>query len=232
MYANAFVQAPADRQRFSDPAAYASGREEARTDYLKGQAILDHGLELRFPGISQAISADATQTDPSKMALKAYLPQIKASDTELIYWDVAATLSAFALQPTDVNLSMKIRPLTALIKQVYQVNPNYNDGTLDDFFIIFNSAVPAVLGGDPKAVPENFKNAVDKSQGKLAGPYVDYAESWCIPQGDTEGFKVNIKKALAIDVNQDPGNKLMNLISQEKAQWLWDNANNLFINWE
>jgi predicted anti-sigma-YlaC factor YlaD len=231
MYGNAFIQGPADRQRFIDQNAYTAGREKARNYYLKGEAILEHGLELRFPGIGKAISADATQIDPSKMALNAYLPQIKASDTELIYWDVAATLSAFALKPTDVDLSMKIRPLTALIKQVYKVNPDYNNGTLDDFFIIFNSAVPAFLGGDPSAVPDDFKNAVAKSQDKLAGPYVDYAESWCIPHGDTAGFRVNIKKALAIDPDADKPNRLMNLISQEKAQWLWDNADNLFINW-
>jgi predicted anti-sigma-YlaC factor YlaD len=232
MYANAFVQAPADRERFSDLSAYTEGRQEARTLYLKGADILNHGLELRFPGISEAIKADAMQVDTSKMAINAFLPQVTKEDSDLIYWDVAATLSAFALNPVDIDLNMKIRPLSALIKQVYKVNPDYNNGTLDDFFILFNASVPAYLGGDAASVPEYFKKAIEKSGGKMAGPYVSYADSVCIPAGDVAGFKENIEKALAINPNADRSNRLMNLLAQEKARWLLDNAHNLFITWE
>jgi predicted anti-sigma-YlaC factor YlaD len=219
MYANAYVQGPADMEHYSDYDAYAAGRARALELYKRGAVILNTGLEERFPGLGQAIKDGD---------VSAFLPRIQVSDTELIYWTVAGTLSAFALNPLDLTLGMQLKPLTALINQVYELNPNYNQGTLDDFFVLFNASVPSYLGGDPSMVDTYFQRAVEKSGGLLASPYVSYAEAVCIPAGNYDGFKQNLEAALAIDIDKEPSVRLMNLISQRKAQYLLDNASYFF----
>jgi predicted anti-sigma-YlaC factor YlaD len=229
MYANAYVQGPADMARYTSFADYAAGRERAKALYLRGAAILNHGLELRFPGITEAIASDATVVTPADRAVQAFLPKVKAADVPLIYWTVAGTLSAYALNPMDLTLGMKLGPLYDLINQAYIVDPDYSNGTLDDFFILFHSSVPASLGGKPELVPEFFEKALSKSGGHSASPYVSYAEAVCIPSGDYDGFKSSIDSALSVDVDAEPSIRLMNLISQRKAQFLLDNQDRFFV---
>ncbi|MDR3275910.1 MAG: TRAP transporter TatT component family protein [Treponema sp.] len=219
MYANAYVQGPADMLPRSAYSERETARSRAKQLYLRGTELLFRGLEQRFPGFGEALKAGD---------IARFLPRVKKEDVPLIYWTVAGTLSAFALNPMDLELGMKIQPLAALINRAYELDPDYDRGTLDDFFILFHSSIPVYLGGDPVRVPEHFRLAVEKSGGLSASPYVSYAEAVCIPAGDYEGFRENLERALAIDVNAGPENRLVNLIAQRKARYLLDNASYFF----
>jgi predicted anti-sigma-YlaC factor YlaD len=74
------------------------------------------------------------------------------------------------------------------------------------------------MGGDPSKVDAHFKKALEKSKGKLAGPYVSYAQAVAIPAQDYEAFQSCLQQALAIDVDEDPENRLANIISIKKAR--------------
>jgi predicted anti-sigma-YlaC factor YlaD len=78
-------------------------------------------------------------------------------------------------------------------------------------------------------VEEHFKKALEKSKGLSASPYVSYAQSVSIPAQDYETFKRYLEAALAIDVNADPGNRLVNIITQRKARYLLNRASHYFI---
>jgi predicted anti-sigma-YlaC factor YlaD len=58
---------------------------------------------------------------------------------------------------------------------------------------------------------------------------VSYAQAVCVPAQDYDGFKASLEKALAVDPDGDPANRLVNIISQRKARHLLDTAYELFI---
>ena len=49
-----------------------------------------------------------------------------------------------------------------------------------------------------------------------------------MPAQDYEAFRENLEKALAIDADEDPSMRLVNIISQRKARYLLDTAYEYF----
>jgi predicted anti-sigma-YlaC factor YlaD len=70
---------------------------------------------------------------------------------------------------------------------------------------------------------------VDLAGGRLAGPYVSYAEAVAVPLEDRELFESMLHKALEIDVNAIPEARLENLVMQSRARWLLGRADALFL---
>jgi predicted anti-sigma-YlaC factor YlaD len=223
MYANAFVQGPAELLPPGEDIAKQEGKDRAKKLYLRGVDILSAGIEKRYPGI-----LGSRQTGE----LDKYLSKLKKTDVPLTYWLVAGTLSAYALDPLDLALGMKLPELTALINRAYELDPDFNTSALDEFFIIFHASVPKGMGGDKSRVDGFFQKALEKTRGLSAGPYVSYAQAVCIPAQNYETFKKYLEAALAIDVDADRGNRLVNIINQRKARYLLDQAPYYFIDAE
>jgi predicted anti-sigma-YlaC factor YlaD len=220
MYANAFVQGPADMLPADRIDERQAGLVRAKKLYLRGTGILADGLEKRYPGINGSHQAGT---------LEKYLPRLKKADVPLLYWLVAGTLSAYALEPLDLDLGRKLPELTALINRAYELDEDFNNGGLDDFFVLFHASVPEVLGGDKSKVEEHFKKALEKSKGLAASPYVSYAQAVSVPVQDYDTFKRCLEAALAIDVNADPAGRLVNIIAQRKARYLLKRASWYFF---
>jgi predicted anti-sigma-YlaC factor YlaD len=219
MYANAFVQGPADMLPIEAYAEKETERLRAKNLYLRGANILAKGLELKYSGIS----------DTTEDQLSTYLPKLETEDVALIYWYVAANLSAYAINPFDLALGRKLPQWKMLIDRAYELDPNFNAGAIDDFYVLFYSSVPLAMGGNVALAEEHFLKALEKSNGLSAGPYVSVASSICVATQDYPRFKEYLNKALAIDVDADPNNRLVNIISQRKAEYLLTKAPDLFI---
>jgi predicted anti-sigma-YlaC factor YlaD len=220
MYANAFVQGPAERLPLDRNEERKQAQERAKKLYVRGADIIYEGLDQKYPGFKTAF-ADET--------LDQYLAKMKKEDVPSLYWAVAGVLSAYALDVFDFDLGFRLPELDAMIHRAYELDPDFNRGALDDFFILFYAQVPEGLGGNPALVRTHFDRAVEKSEGKLAGPYVSYAQSVCVPAQDYKTFRDCLEKALAIDVDEDRENRLVNILSQRKAQYLLDSEEELFL---
>jgi predicted anti-sigma-YlaC factor YlaD len=219
MYANAFVQGPAQMLGSTKYKKRDAEFARAKKIYLRGVAVLRGALDKKYPGINKA------------GAQSSYLAALGAEDVPLIYWLVAGTLAAYSLDPFDLDLGFKIPELSTLIKRAYELDPDYNNGTLDEFFVLFYGALPPTLGGNIELAKKHYALAIEKSKGNSAGPYLSYAESIAIPAQDYEAFKTNLKAALAVDINKIKGatNKLAQKISQRRARYLLKNADLYFI---
>jgi predicted anti-sigma-YlaC factor YlaD len=219
MYANAFVQGPAE---MLPPYQYEEkelAKQRAKKLYLRGTGILFKGLDKRFPGFSGA----------PKEKVETYLAKMKKGDVPLLYWTVAGTLAAYSLDPFDLGLGVKIPVLTAMINRAYQLDPDFNHGALDEFYVLFYGSLPESMGGNKSLVDTYFNRAIEKSKSLSASPYVSYAQTITIPAQDYVSFKKHLEKALAIDPDTDPSNRLVNILSQRKAKYLLDNAGNFFL---
>jgi predicted anti-sigma-YlaC factor YlaD len=217
MYANGFVQKPAEQLPRSMYAERLTAMERAKKLYLRGLNLLYRGLELRYPGFGGASQG-------------AILAKMKKSDVPSLYWAAAGGLSAFSLNPLDLDLGMRVPEFFALAQRAYTLDAGFNSGALDDFLLLYYASVPASMGGDKDKAEDHYRRALEKSGGLLASPYVSYAQAVSIPAQDYDTFKVCLDAALAIDPDTDKSNRLVNIITQRKARYLLDNAALYFIN--
>jgi hypothetical protein len=70
------------------------------------------------------------------------------------------------------------------------------------------------------------------TQGKKASPFVALASSVAVRQQDYQMFKELLHKALEIDTDAVPKWRLVNILAQQKAQWLLDHSPDLFLEYE
>jgi predicted anti-sigma-YlaC factor YlaD len=222
MYANAFIEGPAKMlpsEKFEERDAEL---QRAKGLYLRGVSVLREGLEQKYPGINEAREEDR---------LSAILARMTADDVPWLYWIVAGSLAAYSVDPMDLDLGFKIPELTRYINRAYELDPDYNNGALDDFFISFYGSLPPALGGDRERAIEHYRLALEKSKGLSASPYVSYAEAIAMPAQDYPLFKSNLEKALAVDIGKIKvaTERLANKLSQKRARYLLDNANLFFI---
>jgi predicted anti-sigma-YlaC factor YlaD len=226
MDANAFVQGPASMLPPEKYTERDAEYQKAKAMYLRGAEILEDGLEKRHPGIIQAAQAASGAAAPETPA---GFERLTADDVPYIYWLTAAVLSAFSIDPLDLSTGMRVGEVSALIKYAYRLDPDFNDGALDEFFILYYASLPEAMGGNLSLAKTHYERALEKTRGLSASPYVSWAQSVCIPAQDFPQFQHNLNEALRINANKNPSNKLLNVLAQRKARYLLDNADIYFI---
>jgi predicted anti-sigma-YlaC factor YlaD len=85
------------------------------------------------------------------------------------------------------------------------------------------------LGGSLARARDHFDRALALSRGKKVAPYVTWAVVVAIPAQDRKLFDQMLDKALALDVDEEPRFRLVNLISQRRARRLKAAAGDLFL---
>ncbi|GMO53744.1 MAG: hypothetical protein Ta2G_12160 [Termitinemataceae bacterium] len=223
MYANAFIQGPASILPKSDYQKRDAQYKKAKKYYAQGVKILTAGLENKYSGITAADNAELA---------KNYLSKITKEDVPMIYWLTAGTLCAFSIDPFDLQYGSKISHLSALIKKAYELDPNFNTSSLDEFFFMYYSALPPELGGDIKQAPIYYERALKKTKGQSVGLFVSWIEYVSIPNQNYKDFKEKIAAALAIDIEANPDIKLTNTLSMRKAKYYSENADLFFLDTE
>jgi predicted anti-sigma-YlaC factor YlaD len=216
MYANAFVQNPAEMLPTSEWRAREEGFKRAKQLYLRGYDILYDALDYRHRGFRQASLSNGT--------LQPILRRCTKDDVGFLYWAVAGGLSAYSIDVLDFRLSSYIPEWTAMIQRAYELDPNFGGASLDEFFVIFYAALPEMLGGDIEKAKFHFQLAQEKTRGRSVSAYVSYAQSISLPAQDYNTYRDYLERALAVNPDDDTSTRLVNIISQQKARWLLDNA--------
>ncbi|MDR2150439.1 MAG: TRAP transporter TatT component family protein [Spirochaetaceae bacterium] len=218
MYANAFVQGPAQLLAPAQQEEQQQAYNRAKQLYLRGTVLLYAGLDKKYPGFSQARAEN----------LGEILVKTKKEDVALLYWTAAGTLSAYSFNVMDPEFMLRLSDCLKMVDRAYALDPDFNKGAIDELYILLYASLPETNGGDKKRAQEHFERAIQKSHGLLAGPYITYAQSLCIPAQDYDTFKLYLEKALALDPQTDEANRLINTINQRKAQYLLTHASRYF----
>ncbi len=225
MYANVFVQTDADMLGVEDYLLQVSELERAKLHYLRGRDYVFQAFDGRYEGFSDALlSADNDRIAEA-------LNQLEFTDVNAAYWLGAGWLGAFSVDPLDTSLLRTLAGPVALLERAAELDPDYSDGAIWDILTAFYASAPAEFGGNLERAYYTSEEAFRVSGGKTPGPYVTYATSFCIPQQDLEGFEDYLKKALAIDPDDNPSARLATIITQQKAAWLLEDKDDYFIVW-
>ena len=214
-YSYAFVQMEADQ--VDDGRVAAAMRQRAAKLYLRARDYGMQGLELKRPGFAQELKADP----------KRAVQKLNSSEVPFMYWTGAAWAAALA-SSRDMFMLPQIPQFEALILRALELDEAWDAGRLHTFMITYEMASPTRTGDKAGRARRHFDRAVELSHGRQAAPYVAYAENVLTVLKDRAGFEAALKRALAIDVNAEPGARLQNIIFQRRAKWLLDREKILF----
>ncbi|MCL2609871.1 MAG: TRAP transporter TatT component family protein, partial [Treponema sp.] len=126
------------------------------------------------------------------------------------------------------DLSANIPAWHQMILRAYELDPDFGGSTLDEFLLLYYASVPEMLGGDPELARKHFDLAMEKSGGGSTGALISYARSISVPEQDYERFRDLLERALAVDPNDNPENRLVIILDQRRARWLLENARDFF----
>lgn len=223
MYANAFVQTPADY--ISETQFQKKNLEylRAKKFYLRGAGYVMGSLNGAYKGFAESMGHYTEETGGS------VLMRCKAADAESLYWAACGILGAFSLDPMDTDVLSAVPGAVAMLERVAVLYPSFNDGAVWETLAAFYAAAPESLGGGMDKAQEAYRKALELSGGKRPSVYILYAQSFCVPEQNSTGFDEALENALAIDPADQPNNKLTIMLSQEKARWLQKMKGDYFL---
>lgn len=218
-YGYAFVEQDAWRLEDADYRASEKEMQRARKLYLRARNYGLRGLETRHQGFG-----DNLRADPG-----AAVAETTIEDVPLLYWTAAAWGSAIGLSVDDPATISDMGFMEALIYRAYALDPDWDAGAIHSFLITYEMTKS---GGDPspeERAREHFERAVALSSGMSAGPYLSLAESVSVPNQDRPEFEMLLGKVLAVDPDAREEWRLVNIIMQERAAWLLERSDRLFL---
>jgi predicted anti-sigma-YlaC factor YlaD len=217
-YAYAFVQMEADYVEAQDLDRATAQRTRAKKLYLRAR---DYGLrsfEVEFPGFRERLKADPDAA--LAKTTKKHVPQL--------YYTAAAWGAAFAIDKADSSLSVDQSIIEKLMQRAIALDETWELGSLHDFFVTWEGGRSSIGGSLDKA-KQHFDRALALSNGQRVSPYVTWAEVISVGAQNKKEFQELLNKALEIDVNKAPAQRLANVISQRRAKWLLSRTDELFV---
>ena len=223
LYAYAYVLTPAEM--LPDEAFEEALRMKARAKklFFRSRGYILKALNIRHPGFIETMESENWEEA---------VAQTGGEDFPYLYWVGTAWLGAFSADSFDMELLVTLPRAVALLDRVYEANPDYDNGGLHEIYISYYGALPEEMGGGREKARFHFQRAVELSGGAKAGPYVALATAAAVPEQDYAEFKDLLNKALEIDVDAEPQFRLQNILSQRKASWLLEHADDFFLTLE
>jgi predicted anti-sigma-YlaC factor YlaD len=220
MYANAFLQSPAEMLPDDEFEKQDFLLNRAKNLYLRGRDIILKALDKKYPGFLE------------KMNKKKYdqaLAPMKKADLQFLYWGAAGWLGAYAIEPLDMKIGLTVPGAGAMMDKVLQLDKYFEKGAIHDFYVSYYGSMPEHMGGDAKKAREHYKKALEAAGGKSTSPHLSLATSVSVNEQNLKEFKELLNKVLETDPDADPDNRLVHILNQRKARWLLEHAGDFFV---
>jgi predicted anti-sigma-YlaC factor YlaD len=219
-FSYAFVDSKVDEAKEESLDKANALRERARKLYVRAHKYGMRGLESKHPGFGAALDNDAA----------AVLKKMGKNDVPLLYWTAASLGLAISMSKDSPEMIAQLPVVEMIVQRVAELDEAFDNGAVPEFLITLEASRSGVkLEDQLKAMRKHFDRAVELSKGKHAGTYVSFAENASIPAENQAEFKSMLEKALAVDVEADPDNRLANIVAQRRARWLLDHIKDLFL---
>jgi len=219
-YSYAFIHFPADTLSYDEQALQQHMLNRAKNMYLRARGYGLDGLDIRYPGFIDGIRTNIDST----------LALTDDDDVDILYWTGLSWMGAFtASKMSDMRLMLSVPKAVKILNRVAELDPDYGNGAIDEFYISYYGAMPESSGGDPEKALEHFNRAVELTEGKSAGPYLAYATTVLITNQDRTQFEEMIKIAKRIKPADNEDDLLLRTIQHQKAVWYSEHIDDFFI---
>jgi predicted anti-sigma-YlaC factor YlaD len=109
------------------------------------------------------------------------------------------------------------------------LDEGFDHGAIHSFLISYEMARPGGTREAESRARQHFERAVQLSGGQLAAPFVALAEQVSVAKQNKVEFQELLKRALAVDPDARPEQRLENLLMQRRARWLLSRTGELFV---
>lgn len=210
------IKEDADRIEADDLEAARKLKARASKLFIRGRDYALQALEQRYPGFVNGLKSD----------LEATLAQTDAEDASFLYLAGAGWAGALGADKDNLELVAEFPTAGALVQRVLEVDESFNKGSAHEFMVSFEAARP---GGSVKAARKHYQRALELSGGKRASLYLALAEGVSVGEQDVNEFRLMLQSARAVDVDEEPNDRLLNVVAQERAEWLEGQIPELFL---
>jgi predicted anti-sigma-YlaC factor YlaD len=218
-YSYAFVQQEADELEDTNLTAAGDRQARARRLYLRARDYGLRGLELKHAGLSAQLRQDP----------RAVVRGFQRDDVPQMYWTAAPWAAAISLSKDNPDLIADLPVVEALMERALELDETFGDGAIHSFFISYEMSRSGGQGDPAVRARKHFDRAIALCDGKLAGPFVSLAESVCVQRQQAQEFESLLRRALAINTDEKPEWRLVNLVMQRRARWLLSRTDELFL---
>ncbi len=219
LYGAGFVGFEAERLEESNYRESKRQRERSLKLLLRARGYCFEALDLAYPGARQAL---INATDEA-------LAQTRLEDVTLLYWTAAAWGSVIASGLDQPELLVDLPAVRALLERAMELEPTYKRGTLHDAMMLLELAEMQSGAGSKERAREYLERSLELSGGHRAVSYVAWASTVAVQDQDRAEFKRLLELALAVDLKGDPESRLLNVLQQDRARWLLERADELFL---
>jgi tetratricopeptide (TPR) repeat protein len=218
-YAYGFVQVHAEETQFDDYEKSKHFNERALNLSLRGRDYCWRGLDVRFKG-----AAAKLKLDPAAAVAGAQKSQVP-----LLYWSAASLGAAISLGGIDhPELLIDWPVVRALGERALALDDTWGNGAIHELLMTVESQGDA-LGGSEERARSHFARAVEIQKGLSPSPYLGLALGLVKSKQDRQEFEQLLQRALAIDPEKSPDNRLVTLIMQKRARLFLDHIDDLFL---
>ncbi len=217
-YAYAYVELEAMRLEPVDYRGAKRGRARALKLYLRAREYCFRALDLRVPGTRERLI-----TAPEE-AVSAF----GKDDVELLVSSAMSWAAAISLGLDQPELVVDVPSVRALVERSLDLDPDFGNGLLQDAALVM-AALPETMGGSLERARAHYERSLELHGGRRPSTYLYWASFVSVRQQNREEFEELIDKALAIDPDALPEERLATLIGQEWARLLRDQIDDLFL---
>jgi predicted anti-sigma-YlaC factor YlaD len=225
MYSYAYVAYDAELMAEEDLDRAIAMRRRARRLYLRAAHYGFHALERNHPGFEHALT-----TNPAA-AVAAIGSKRRADDVPLLYWTAAALGLAISVSINDAGMLARLPEVEAMLDRALALDEAWDGGALHEFKVVLAGSQGG-KSGDRAAIDTHYTRALELSKGESAGLFVAYAEAVSLPAQNKQEFRAMLERALAVDPDRQPRDRLATLVSQRRARWLLNRIDDLILTGE
>jgi len=217
-YSYAYVELEAARLEPIDYRESKRERERALKLYLRGREYCFRALDVRVPGTREKLI-----TAPRE-AVAAFAED----DVGLLVWSAMSWAAAISNGLDKPELVVDVPSVRALIERALDLNPDYGRGILQDAALAME-ALPETMGGSIERARVHFEKSLELHGGRRPSTYIYWASMVSVREQNREEFEEMIDKALAINPDDLPEERLATLIAQKWARLLKSQIDDLFL---
>ena len=220
LYAYAFVQGPADMLPDEEFDEKQNGLARAKKLYLRARRYIMLAIELQHEGFTEAIQAQEWDGDLEMMAQE---------DVPYLYWAAMSWFGALTTDFFDMELLITMPRAVTLMQKALELDEAYDDGAIHEFLVSYYGSIPKEMGGSEELARTHYARALELSGGLKASIHVALATAVSVANQNAAEFQELLGKALAIDVDQEPRFRLLNILTQQRAGWLLEHVEDFFL---
>ena len=156
------------------------------------------------------------------------LQQYKKNDVPALFCTASSWVNWINLNSDSLEALVEIPMLEATMRRILELDDEFHYGGPHLLLGAYLAAKPSIIGGDIHEAKRHFDRALALGEGKVLMAKVLFAKYYARRVGDRTLFEETLQEVLATPTDTVPELTLSNVLAQEKARKMLEQADDYF----